>query len=57
MDAIVVAEFFGVADGTVYPRTFAPGDRISGDLAELAVREGWAEEAPSELPPDPPAGD
>lgn len=39
---VVVTEFFGVPDGLVYPRTFALGETVTGDLAEVAVREGWA---------------
>lgn len=41
--ATVLVEFDGVPDGLVYPRTFAIGERVEGDLAAVAVREGWAE--------------
>lgn len=40
--AKVVEAFFGVPDGEVYPRDFAPGDMVHGDLAAVALREGWA---------------
>lgn len=41
--ATVLVEFDGVPDGLVYPRTFAIGEKVEGDLAAVAVREGWAE--------------
>lgn len=40
--AEVVVAFDGAPDGAVYPRTHAPGEIIEGDLAAVAVREGWA---------------
>lgn len=40
--AKVVEAFFGVPDGEVYPREFAEGDLVHGDLAAVAVKEGWA---------------
>lgn len=40
--AKVVKAFAGARDGDVYPRDFAPGDLVHGDLAAVAVREGWA---------------
>lgn len=40
--AKVIKAFAGVPDGEVYPRDFAPGDMVHGDLAAVAVREGWA---------------
>jgi pectate lyase len=45
--AKVVTAFMGVPDGEVYPKEFAPGDEVHGDLGAVAVREGWAEEAGS----------
>lgn len=42
--ATVKTAFSGVPDGEVYPRGFSPGDEVTGDLAAVAVREGWAEE-------------
>lgn len=41
--AVVVKPFAGVPDGLVYPREFAEGDVVLGELAEIALREGWAE--------------
>jgi hypothetical protein len=46
MKIIVVTQFDGVPDGRVYARTFLPGEEVTGDLAQLALREGWAEEQP-----------
>jgi hypothetical protein len=40
---VVVAKFLGVVDGAVYPQEFDVGAEIHGDLAEVALREGWAE--------------
>ena len=42
MQARVVQPFFGAPDGEVYAREFAEGDIVQGDLAAVAVREGWA---------------
>lgn len=50
--AKVIAAFAGVPDGEVYPKEFAPGDEIHGDLAAVAVREGWAEETEAETVPE-----
>lgn len=41
--AIVTVPFSGVPDGEVYGRDFAVGDTVHGDLAAVAIREGWAE--------------
>nr|BDD44155.1 hypothetical protein 22 [bacterium] len=38
----VTQSFNGVKDGEVYPVTFQPGDEVTGQLAEIAVKEGWA---------------
>lgn len=43
--AKVTVAFVGVPDGEVYGKEFAPGDEVEGNLAEVAVSEGWAEEA------------
>jgi hypothetical protein len=43
LPAVVLTAFDGVPDGLVYPRAFAPGDVVMGDLGEVALREGWAE--------------
>lgn len=42
--AKVTVAFSGVPDGEVYPREFAPGDEVLGDLSVVAVGEGWATE-------------
>lgn len=42
MQAIVTRAFSGVRDGQVWPEQFEPGAKIEGDLAALAVAEGWA---------------
>lgn len=54
MQATVTVAFDGVPDGAIYPRRFEPGDAVEGDLARVAVREGWAateETAPPVAPP------
>jgi hypothetical protein len=53
MPIIASVEFFGVPDGRVYPRTIRPGEELAGDLAQLALREGWAVEADAEAAPPP----
>lgn len=40
---VVVKPFAGVPDGLIYPRDFVEGDTVEGDLAVVALREGWAE--------------
>lgn len=51
--AKVTCPFPGVRDGEFNPTTIQPGEVIEGDLAEVALREGWA--APLEPPePEPP---
>lgn len=40
---VVTVGFDGVPDGAIYGRRFEPGDVVEGDLAALALREGWAE--------------
>jgi hypothetical protein len=42
MKAIVTKGFLGVKDGEVYPTNFVPGHEVEGDLAAVAVKEGWA---------------
>ena len=39
----VIKEFKGVKDGEVLPTQFIPGDTVDGDLATVAIAEGWAE--------------
>lgn len=50
--AKVVKPFKGVPDGESLVRDFAEGDEVTGDLAIVAIREGWAEEAPAEAGED-----
>ena len=67
-NALVTVEFKGVVDGQVYPRDIKPGETITGDLAAVAIKEGWGEDldkpaasapqapnAPVEEPQEPPA--
>jgi hypothetical protein len=42
MKAIVQIPFRGAPDGEPYPKQFARGDVIEGELAVVAVTEGWA---------------
>lgn len=44
MKATVIKAFDGARDGSIYPTHLRPGDEIEGDLARVAVREGWATE-------------
>lgn len=44
MRAVVKTEFFGVRDGEAHPAKIEVGTEVSGDLAEVAVRNGWADE-------------
>jgi hypothetical protein len=41
---VVTHEFVGKPDGQVYGRPILVGEVLTGDLAQLALREGWAEE-------------
>lgn len=41
--AKVTEAFDGVPDGSIYPRRFDVGSEVSGDLATVAVNNGWAE--------------
>ena len=43
MKAIAMTAFEGAKDGELYPTRFKSGDLIEGQLAEIAVREKWAE--------------
>lgn len=45
MKAIVTKQFPGRPDNEVMTRQIEVGEEISGSLAEVAVSEGWAEEA------------
>lgn len=42
MKATVTQEFTGRADEDVVARRFGVGETVTGDLAAVAVREGWA---------------
>jgi hypothetical protein len=60
--ARVRSPFAGVPDGLVMPKNFAEGEEVRGDLARVAVAQGWAEPVsgfaaklkPAETPPRPP---
>ncbi len=47
MQGRVVRAFDGAPDGEIYPRHFNPGDTVSGNLAVVALREGWAITSPA----------
>jgi hypothetical protein len=53
MKAVVTRPFDGAVDGTIYPRRFAVGDVVEGDLARVAVAEKWAAEDEGAAPPAP----
>jgi hypothetical protein len=42
MKAIVDKPFDGAPDGELYPRHFESGHVVEGDLARVAVQQGWA---------------
>lgn len=48
MKAVVTTEFPGRPDNEPLSRTIKVGEIIAGDLAAVAVREGWAEEEGAE---------
>ena len=48
MKAKTITAFDGARDGELYPTRFKPGDLIEGSLAEIAVREKWAQEIEAE---------
>jgi len=54
--ALVTVAFPGRPDGQAEVRNFNPGDECHGDLAQVAVNEGWAEPLDGEFdePPVPP---
>jgi len=54
MKARVVKAFVGAPDGVLHPRLFEVSELVEGDLARVAVAEGWAEAlgaAPTEQEP------
>ncbi|MEO4000318.1 hypothetical protein [Mesorhizobium sp. CAU 1732] len=42
MKATVTKPFKGVKTGEVYPTQFTFGDNVDGNLAQVAVDNGWA---------------
>lgn len=54
MKAIVIEEFSGVEDGGIHPRRIGAGEMITGELARVAIDNGWAREAgeKAKKPPD-----
>lgn len=54
MFAKVKVEFPGRPDNEVVSRTIAVGEVINGDLAKVAVGQGWAEEVPPNEKSDEP---
>ncbi len=40
--AIVTEPFRGAPDGQIHPRIFEIGEKIDGDLATVAIQQGWA---------------
>ena len=40
--AKVIKPFKGAPDGECHPKSFVAGDVVSGDLADVAIAEGWA---------------
>jgi hypothetical protein len=42
MKAVVDKAFEGAPDREIYPRHFKPGQLVEGDLARVAVDQGWA---------------
>lgn len=48
MQAIVTKEFSGRPDSEPLARTVKVGEALDGDLAAVALREGWAELAEPE---------
>jgi len=44
MKAIVTKAFPGRPDDQAHVCEFVPGDEVFGELAEVAVRNGWAKE-------------
>lgn len=40
--AVVTSHFRGCRDGERHATAFTPGDHVSGDLARVAISQGWA---------------
>jgi hypothetical protein len=43
MKARVIRAFMGAPDGALHPRLFEVPEVVEGDLARVAIAEGWAE--------------
>lgn len=56
MKAYVITPFDGVPDGEALPRRFEVGEELAGDLAAVALKEGWAAESPLDHDGDGKAG-
>jgi hypothetical protein len=54
MRAKVTKAFDGVENGALYPRTYPVGEVVTGRLAEVALREKWAEEEKLDARPSGP---
>lgn len=54
MKARVIKAFVGAPDGALHPRPFEVSELVEGDLARVAMAEGWAE-ALDAAPPEPEA--
>lgn len=48
--AKVIKAFYGAKDGEVYPQEVPEGAEVSGELARVAIDEGWAEPGEGEAP-------
>ena len=44
MAILVKKHFNGVPDGECHPHRYQPGDEVTGDLAAVALKQGWAKE-------------
>jgi hypothetical protein len=42
MSVTVTKAFAGCRDGEVIPRRFEVGEELTGDLARVALKQGWA---------------
>ena len=52
MQAVVTTPFDGAPDGSIYPKHFTVGAVVEGDLARVAIEQGWAiAEAVEPAPP------
>ena len=43
--AVAIKPFSGCKDGELHPTRFQDGDEVTGDLARVAIAEGWAKKA------------